>query len=155
MKSSRKLEINSPNRDTNSKAGIGWEQHYWANMDVNSIDSSKPIPDLPTLSTSNKTIREIESDVNVKASIPGEISPTSKKHGKVCWWWRRGRCHHGNKCWFAHNNDANDPVRGSHGTISNIKKGKTQLHHVNLQSLSGRNRSPRERERNKGSDPFR
>ena len=132
MNSRTELELDNTTINSNSKAGIGWKQQKWVDMDVNSVDSTKPIPSLPTLSPKHKQIGEIQNDIHVKALTPKQISLRSKKNGKVCWWWRRGRCYHGSKCWFTHNKDSNDAVRGSRGSINIRRRGRSQLYQEHL-----------------------
>ena len=79
-----------------------------------------------------------------------KISSERKTHGKTCWWWRKGRCHHGDKCWFEHNFRDTELGRGSPKSANILRKGTKQIHATNLKHISGMNRSPRERERDKG-----
>ena len=114
-------------------------------MEDKPTDFSKPIPGLPSLSTSREESIEIGSNTIENALTSEQISLAHKKHGKICWWWRKGRCHHGNKCWFEHNFGHTEPGRGSLRNKSITRQGwKASIY-----------RSPRERERDKRSHMWR
>ena len=144
-------EISSQNKDRNSKLGLNSDREDWADVEDKPTDFSKPIPGLPSLSTSREESIEIGSNTIENALTSEQISLVHKKHGKICWWWRKGRCHHGDKCWFEHNLDVTGAARRSHRGPTIKRKSWKQIHPPNSKCQPGNYRSPRERERDKCS----
>ena len=152
---STKGVMSTQDKDGNSNLWLCSQKEDWADEDNKPTDFSKPIPGMPNLPAPQKESTEIVSDIQEKVRTAVKILSASKKHGKTCWWWRKGRCHHGDKCWFEHNSGDTEAVRGSLRSPSIERKGRKQIHDTNPNHLSGTYRSPRERERDKCSHSWR
>ena len=113
-----------------SKLTLGSEREDLADEEDKPINFSEPIPGLSS-STSRKGSTEIKSDTIVNVQKSELTSLAHKKHGKMCWWWRKGRCHHGDECWFEHNLGVTGAARRSHRGPTITRKSWKQIHPPN------------------------
>ena len=91
----------TPKNDTNFKAGRGFDQTE--GTDDRSTDFSKPIAGMLDLSSTRKGVpRELDVEDDGKVLASRQVPIRRSKNTKVCWKWRKGRCHYGEKCWFVH-----------------------------------------------------
>ena len=90
-------------------------------MEDKSTDFPKPFPGLSIPSSLRRGPTERKSDEIEEISTSRQLALDRNKHGKICRWWRNGRCHQGDKCRFAHYYRVSDAVKG--WTRTELEKG--------------------------------
>ena len=137
-------------KDRNFKQGVGLEEDR-ADCKGKFMGFSKPVPRWSNLPSTKKAPGWGESKKNKEVSTIEHTSGAPSKQVKICWWWRKGRCHRGDKCWFAHNITDMNKNKESSRWHGKSRRGRTQLNNENARNKPGNNRSPKEREREKRS----
>ena len=101
------------------------------------------------LSFTRKVVpKELDAEDHEKLSASRQV-PIRRTNTKVCWKRRKGRCHWGEKCWFAHSEHKNETDNENRSRPDPRKGGRTQIEHENNKKQIKFLKSPRERERDK------